>query len=99
MKKITLKNDVVVKFIIGGSDKLSSYIRNEILQHVLGFPIEYTDVLNGEIVPDSFRDKKVILDILVKDTNKRVFNIEMQNFRYIKYRTITFPSIFPKANC
>lgn len=75
---ISYKNDVFFKYCMAGDDEKSIFIRHSILEFILGFHIEKTTVLNPELLPDSVVEKKVILDILLKDEKGQFFNIEMQ---------------------
>lgn len=85
-----MKNDVFFKYCMAGDDEKSIFIRHFILEFILGFHIKKTTVLNPELLPDSVVEKKVILDILLKDEKGQFFNIEMQISGYSQNNLLRF---------
>ena len=73
-------NDYCFKDYFGKDDLDSMEMRNYVCEYSIGngAKIVKSTILNVEILPDQFGNKKIILDILAEDSNGNLYNIEMQ---------------------
>lgn len=75
----SLKRDTYFKHIVSGEDEASIYIRNLIIESILGITFNHLYAINPEMVPDYDKEKDMILDILfVADTGEYI-QMEMQD--------------------
>ena len=73
-------NDYCFKDYFGMDDLDSMEMRNYICEYSIGNGVKIvkSTILNVEILPDQFGNKKIILDILAEDSKGNLYNIEMQ---------------------
>ena len=76
---LSYRNDLFFKFMLVGDDEDSRYILHSIIKAVTGIdPVECT-ILNPELIPQHELNKRIVMDIHVKDKQGLEYNIEMQN--------------------
>ena len=87
---VSYKNDVFIKYALGGSDGISCLLRNFIITSLTDLNPKYTNVLNGEMMPKSLDGKKVLLDILCESELIHFIDIEMQLSGFTKREYMRF---------
>ena len=88
--EVSYKNDVFIKYALGGNDAISCMLRNFIIASLTDLHPVYTEVLNGEMMPNVLNGKKVILDILCRDDLINLIDIEMQLSGFTKREYMRF---------
>lgn len=74
---MSFKNEVFFKFCMSGEDEKSTFIRNSILESLLGFNIVETTATNPGITPKDVIEKEVNLNLLLKHDVDKVCNAEI----------------------
>ena len=96
--KLHYKSDTFFKYLIGRQTKISTSIREFLVQEILNIDYKLSKIQNPELSPQSIDDKKAILDVLSAN-DEYIVDIEMQTsrmseylhkrFQYYSYRLIT----------
>ena len=74
------KNDYVFKKLFAEAPTLLASLINAVRSDEV--PVEVLEVTNPQIQPEDIKGKFIVLDILAKDLQGQLYNIEMQVRRY-----------------
>ena len=75
--KLSFTNDVFFKFMLTREDEGSNYLLNLIIKDIFHLQYSSLQITNPEIITNSMKDKRIFLDILLKDDEGRPIDIEM----------------------
>ena len=79
---VRYNNDVFFKFMLTGEDQESWKLCKFFIEEVSEIKVKRIECLNSEVIPESIIGKKLILDVLLEDEHKFLYNCEMQVFGY-----------------
>jgi predicted transposase/invertase (TIGR01784 family) len=70
------KNDAVFKRLFAGAPHLLAELINAVRSSEP--PLTVVEILNPDITPEDLSGKQIILDILARDPEGKLYNVEMQ---------------------
>lgn len=90
---VSVTNDFFFKFSLSGEDDISKELRETMIYEFTGIQCKESTVLNSEFPTNPLSEKAIYVDVLVKDKNNNMFNIEMQayntGYEYLRFQYYT----------
>lgn len=78
-QKVSFQNDVLFKHFFIGMDEDSIFLRHTVIGLTTNIMPKRTEVCNPEMIPKQEGNKRIIMDIHLRDEEMREYNIEMQS--------------------